>query len=132
MVNYIMHLLFYKFYRFFEEAADDPFIGKDWKASVATGGVTIHFFAAIWLGLSLIGWHFDPTRNGALGFAAAICVWQYYLFEHRDKWKKIVSEFRKKPRHIRRRTTWVVLLFLIALYTTIVLEFYALSLKYPR
>jgi hypothetical protein len=92
-VNYIMHLLFYKFYRLFEEAADDPFIGKDWKASVATGVVTIHFFGAIWLGLSLIGWHFDPSRNGVIGFALVVLVWQYFLYEHRDKWKKSYRSF---------------------------------------
>ena len=56
-----------------------------------------------------------------------LAIWNWYLFEHQDKWKGIVEEFDKLPKKQNRIGSFIVLMVVLASIANVVFSIYTLS-----
>ncbi|HEY2580513.1 MAG TPA: hypothetical protein VGI43_01825 [Mucilaginibacter sp.] len=93
------YYLFYKLYRFWENISIPKFM-SDWKAELSIDVIEI------FLGLSGIAYYtivskkwidFGNNKYIIFIYILFIALPNYFIFHHKDKWKKIVHEFDKWP-----------------------------------
>jgi len=123
------HYLFYKLYKFSEAAPSRWW--SEWKASLA---IDVLIFAVL---LSAGGYYTVISKKDMLPVSSpkiaislivvAVVGLNYFIFNHRDKWKLFVNEFEqwsKVKNRIGGIIVWVGILLIIA---NLIFMFYLLS-----
>ena len=114
---------FYKLYRFYETSTYSKW-WSEWKAYVSMLALSI------WLYLALeTSYHYfynipmkssdTNTYSTMIIFSSIIAIINWLLFEYKDKWKNIVSEFdklEKKENRISGIVVWIVIISIIVFY----------------
>jgi len=110
---------YYLYYKFFKmsEAAPSRWL-SDWKAGV------IIIFLELLLVFSLINYYniffdryFNLTNVYVVSIAIILFGFNYYIFLHKDKWKKYAEEFEQLPKsknHIGSIIVGCIVVLLIA------------------
>ena len=108
-MKYLKRGYYYIYYVFYKVVKGAPAsYWAEWKASLSMN--VLIFFTLNTLLLAYIYFidrNYDPPTDVSLYFLIGIIVFSlnHYLFNHRDKWRKIVSEFendKKFDTHVRR------------------------------
>lgn len=129
MLKRAYYYLFYKFYKI-SEAAPSRWL-SEWKASLA---IDVLVLFILFSGVNYYNVFIDKTLafDNKLLFAflyiALIAMPNYFIFNHRNKWKEIVVEFDKRPNSFNRTGSWLVTLFVIIVIANLCFSFYLMSL----
>lgn len=117
--------LFYKLYKSIEYTSFPKF-WSDWKALIALLGIEM------WTGGSFVFYYQAITGKSVndmifllMGMFLVLTNW--YLFEHKDKWKGIVKEFDQLPKKQNKKGSFIVLLVVLASIANVVFSVYTLS-----
>lgn len=120
--------LFYKLYKF-SEAAQSRWL-SDWKAELVID--------VLWVFIALSGLVYytvftkQVINLGNGRFAAIlgiilICIPNYFIFHHRDQWKKIIPAFDKLPKRTNRMGSWMVFAVILIIVINLIFSFYLMS-----
>lgn len=60
-------------------------------------------------------------------YVLGIAIPNYFIFHHRDQWKKIVHDFDKLPKQRNRIGSVIVLLVVVAVIANLIFSFYLMS-----
>ena len=118
--------LFYKLYRFYETSMYSRW-WSDWKALVTI------IVMEMWT-LFSSAFYYQAFTGNVPDFdffiwtiSAILAIWNWYLFEHQDKWKNVVEEFDKLPKKQNRIGSFIVLVVILASIANVVFSVYMLS-----
>ncbi len=128
MIRKAYHYLFYKFYKF-SEAAPSKWL-SDWKAELVIDVLWV------FIALSILSYYTIFTKqvvnSGDDKFVVILGVIfislpNYFIFHHRDQWKKIVHEFDKLPKRTNKIGGCVVLCLVVIIISNLIFSFYLMS-----
>lgn len=125
MIKRAYYYLFYKFYKF-SEAAPSRWL-SDWKAELAIDGLLFFLFFSLMIYYNLFIDRFFkiPKTFVLVGiYFLFIGVPNYFIFHHRNQWKKIVDEFDELPKRKNLIGGWIVLLVVIFIITNLIFSLY--------
>ncbi len=118
------YYLFYKIYEF-SEMAPSRWL-SDWKASFTIDVLILLIFTSI---INYIKVYVYPNStlgedNLLLIVGIIICLINYFIFHHKDKWKDYVKEFDKLSIKKNRLGSFYVLCFILLVFINFILSFY--------
>lgn len=123
------HYLFFRLYKFWESVSM-PKIWSDWKAVLCLD------LLAMFLGLSVLCYYSVLTKANlqeglqqyiVLTFVALVTVSNYFVFNHQERWKQIVTRFENKPDINNKVGTILVLLLVLAIIGNLVYAFHLMG-----
>lgn len=128
MIKKAYYYLFYKLFKF-SEAAPNRWL-SDWKAELVIDlleGLSI-FSLIIYYTIYVNRYFQIPENYILIGlYVLGIALPNYFIFHHRDQWKKIVHKFDKLPKQKNKIGSVIVLLIVIAVITNLIFSFYLMS-----
>jgi uncharacterized membrane protein YukC len=120
------YYLFYKFYKM-SEAAPSRWM-SDWKAGI------VIIALEIFLLYSLVNYYnvfvdkfFDFGKGSVISTVLIVCLLNYLLFVHTDKWKDYVKEFDQLPKKKNRIGSWIVFGIVLFVVANLIFSFYLMS-----
>ena len=131
-IKFCYYYLFYKIYKHFEKG---PSVWlSEWKATLL---VDLIFFIIMFL--FVIYYNIFVDRNFSydienlyfyvtIFYFSLIIVPNYYIFNHKDRWKMIVKEYDKFPKNKNYIGGWVVLIFILLLLSLLLYGYYLMSI----
>lgn len=122
--------LYYKLYRFYQTSTYSGW-WSDWKA------LTTIVAMEIWTLFSSAFYYQAVTRKSANDLtwfkmsiwisSAILIIWNWYLFEYKDKWKNIVADFDKLPKKQNKIGSIIILAVVLILIANLIFSIYLLS-----
>lgn len=122
------HYLFYKFYKWYEDA---PFVWwSEWKASLSIDLVLYFIIISIFLYYKIFFnrfIHLSENNTDAIVLVLIVGGINYFIFHHQNKWKKIVKEFDQLSIKKNRIGGWLVTGFVCLIIANMIFAFYLMS-----
>ncbi|MFC7346924.1 hypothetical protein ACFQO9_09375 [Chryseobacterium zhengzhouense] len=122
------YYLFYKLYKWYEEG---PSVWmSDWKAGLSIDllvFLTIFSFVPYFIVFFNIYINFDDIiilRLLVAIYIFLIVIPNYFIFHHKNQWKKIVNEFDKLPKKKNQQGGWTVLGIVLFIIINYIFSFY--------
>ena len=123
------YYFFYKFYRFSEAAPSRWW--SEWKASFSMDALIVFV-------LLIAGGYYSITtkRDMLLGGSPKVIIWivglsialiNYFIFNHRDKWRSYVEEFDAWPKKKNRIGSIVVWSIVFLIFANLIFMYYLMS-----
>ena len=128
MIKKAYHYLFYKLYKF-SEAAPSRWL-SDWKAELALDMLWLFLCLSVFVYYTVFTKqvvNFGDGKFVSILLIIFISLPNYFLFHHKNQWKKIVQKFDKLPKRANRIGGGLVLSFVLFVITNLIFSFYLMS-----
>jgi hypothetical protein len=122
------YYLFYKLYKWYESG---PSIW--WSDGKAVLSIDV---LCVFIGISIMTYYtifidryfrIGDGKFFLLGYVLLIATPNYFIFNHRNRWKQIVKEFEKLPKRKNEIGGWIVFGVVLLIITNMVYAFFLMS-----
>ncbi len=130
-MRYVKKAYYYLFYKLFKWYECGPSIWwSDWKAVLSIDVL------CIFIGISIVTYYtifidrYFRVGDGKfflMVYIFLIATPNYFIFNHRNRWKYIVKEFEKLPKRKNEIGGWIVLVIILLIITNMVYAFFLMS-----
>ena len=122
------YYLFYRLYRFYENAPAKW--SSDWKAELTIDALEVSILLSIFVYYTVFTKNRIDFGNGSvviITYLALIAIPNYFIFQHRDRWRKYVSKFQKWPKGKNKIGGFFVFFFIALVVVNFIFSYYLLS-----
>lgn len=126
-IKSLYYYLYYRIYKFLESTADIKFL-ISWKTSVIIDMLAVFICLSLTIYYSVFTGTILNLENSKLIvglYIAIIGIPNYFIFQHNDRWKKIVDEFDKSNKKIKKGG-YVVFFLIVLVVANLIFSYYLL------
>ncbi|KPE48943.1 hypothetical protein [Chryseobacterium indologenes] len=126
------YYLFYKIYRFIESISESNG-GKfwsDWKASLVLDCLIYFLLISLFIYYNIFinpYANLDESNIDIFVVVVIVALFNYFVFHHRDQWKKIVVEYDKLAKKKNKIGSWIVIGVITMIIVNLIYAFYLMS-----
>ncbi|WP_326983446.1 hypothetical protein VUJ46_02550 [Chryseobacterium sp. MYb264] len=130
-INKIYDYFFYKMYKWVEYTSElgGGRFWSDWKASLSMDGIIYFIIISLFIYCKVIfGYTIDINFDNryVLILVIPVALFNYFVFNHNDRWRRIISTFDELPSKKNVIGGWIVLGIILMIISNLIFSYYLL------